>query len=70
MPIYKVTTTISAPDVPFSDTRLVEATNKSQAIQHVARETIAAEIADTKEAVRLAGLGVKIEQASNGNGAT
>ena len=43
-------------------TRLVESPNKSRAINHVARDTITAEVAPQKTIVQLIGEGVKVEQ--------
>lgn len=45
-------------------TRLVEAPNRSQAINHVARDTIAAKVAPQKEIVSLVSEGVKVEVAN------
>ena len=44
-----------------SGTRLVQAPNKSQAINHVARDTITAEVAPQQTLVRLVSEGVKVE---------
>lgn len=53
-------------------TRLVEAPNRSQAINHVARDTIKAEVAAQTTLVQLVGEGVTVETAgtvdtANGN---
>jgi hypothetical protein len=45
-------------------TRLVEAPNKSQAINHVARDTITAEVAPQQKLVSLVSEGVKVEIAN------
>ncbi len=55
--IYTVSTT--------TGTRLVEAPNKSQAINHVARDTISAKVAPQKEIVSLVSEGVKVEVANS-----
>ena len=44
--------------------RLVEAANKSQAVNHVARATISAEVATQSQLVALIKEGVEVEQAS------
>lgn len=54
--IYAVSTT--------TGTRLVEAPNKSQAINHVARDTITAKVAEQRTIVALIGDGVKVEVAN------
>lgn len=53
--IYKVGTLKGA--------RLVRAPNKAQAINHVARDTIAAEVAAQDDLVNLLSEGVKVENA-------
>ena len=45
-------------------TRLVEAPNRSQAINHVARDTITAEVAAQQKLVSLVSQGVKVEIAN------
>jgi hypothetical protein len=66
MPIYKVTHTINGA-LPNSERRMVEAANKTQALAHVAKDSITVESIDAKAAVELSQTGVKIEQA-NGAG--
>lgn len=43
-------------------TRLVEASNKAQAVHHVAKATITAEVAGQKRLVELTAAGVKVGQ--------
>ena len=51
--IYVVTTS--------EGNRLVEAANKSQAVNHVAKDTISAEVAGQRDLIELVSAGIKVE---------
>ncbi len=59
MPIYKVT--VNAPNGHTSE-RLVKATTPAQAVRHVAKPMISAEVAGIEEALELRGSGVAVEE--------
>jgi len=59
MPIYKVT--VNTPEGHVSQ-RLVKAATPAQAVRHVARPMISAEVAGIEEALELRGAGVVVEE--------
>lgn len=61
--IYVVTSKVTA-EGAAPNSRLVRAANQSQARNHVARETLIAEVASQDDLVRLVGAGTAIEVAS------
>lgn len=67
MSIYKVIATVAAAGTTTTTTRtrLVEATNKAQAVGHVARDTITAEVCSVPDAMELAKDGVEVEQVAS-----
>ena len=58
--IYSVSLTFSPPGAPA---RLVRAANASQALRHVARDTLAVAVASQDNLVALIAAGVKVETA-------
>lgn len=64
MATYKVTTKVEG-----AKPRLVEAKTKAQAIAHVVADTIAAEVCEIADAVKLGAEGVQIETAGDGGAA-
>ena len=64
MPIYKVT--VNAPNGHKSE-RLVKAATPAQAVRHVARPMIQAEVAGIEEALELRGAGVAVEEVGVGD---
>ncbi|MEY8688409.1 MAG: hypothetical protein AB9M53_00835 [Leptothrix sp. (in: b-proteobacteria)] len=63
--IYLVTSTIT----PGTD-RLIDATSPAQAVRHVARDTLAVEVAGQQDIVRLLTAGTKVERAGADEPAT
>ena len=51
--------------LPGAAARLVRAPNVSQAIRHVAAQTIKAEVASQDDLVRLVAVGIMVEQAGD-----
>jgi hypothetical protein len=59
--IYAVRKLLPRVGAPMSDTRLVRASNASQAMRHVAANTLSVGVAKQDELVELLAAGVKIE---------
>lgn len=62
--LVKITTTPAAADAkPVTTERLVRATNKAGAINHVVSDSVVATLATTEDIIKLAQAGVKLETA-------
>jgi hypothetical protein len=62
--IYAVRKLLPRVGAPMSDTRLVRASNASQAMRHVAAGTLAVSLAEQDDLVELVSAGVKVEDIS------
>lgn len=64
MPDYLITTTIKRADKPETIERLVRAKNEASALKHVITDTVSVDKATGDDYMRLAKLGIEIENAA------
>lgn len=65
MPVYKTVSRLTPPGAPLVEcVQLIDAPNQAQAIRHVARGIITAELADHAECIELGAQGLKLVKAN------